>query len=223
MDQLNFDQYFKSGFTETIEFGEQKYPITFRSIFAGNLHTEKKIAFQGKLFPKEDLKQSVFPIDFALAKNELFQKFNPSNLELVSHIRIICKETTPISWLPAFEDTEKTEVRVDGGYINIAHPQYVEVMKAIKKQHPEIEEFADIVKLAFDPNTNPPIQFETLEDTGYSTFRKINEYESMDIESGFGDGTYTVYKGLDEEGDVCRLVCDLKVNDLTNWGKYFFS
>lgn len=220
---MNFDQYFKSGSTDKVQFGDTAYEVTFRSLFAGTIHLNSKVAVQGKDFPEEDLSGTSFPVDIAIAKHNLFEKFNPEHRELVSFVRIICKDSTPVIWKTACNETDASMVRVNTGYLNISHPNYVLEMKEIKKLHPEIEEFADIVKLAFDPTTNPPINFETLEDTGYTSFRKINGYESMDIESGFGDGTYTIYKGMDEKGDVCRIVCDFEITNPTNWAKYILS
>ncbi len=226
----NFDQYFADGAKTTVVCDDKTYDLTFRTMYAGKVKIDGSpyLSIQNLSFPKEGLEASECIIDFALAEHETLRKFRPleTKPEVVAFARIICLDTKPVEWRLAegFDPKNPSQsintIDVVGGMIQIAEPQYVKDVGDIYAAHPEIKTFKDFIDVCLDPKTNPTIQFETLLETGFSTWRKINNSVAIDIEAGLGGEIYSIYAGHDALGRVCRLVCDFGLLSPSTWNKH---
>jgi hypothetical protein len=246
----NLDQYFMKDFVvpvplnpenPTNSVAENHAPnedlIKFRTIQAGELHlTEATISLQNIYIPLAATPASTVGIEYALAQSEHFRTFNQSAGELVAFVRIILKpadqsadRTAALRWEEAkgyFEgrgERSTNKMRIDGGALQIADPKYVAEVESLFEQYSDMESFDDLIAKAADPSTNPPISFEYFAKTERSRGSRVNGFEAIDIDSGFGDGTYPIYAGYDADDVLAQIVCDFRLMDPYNWDRYVWK
>lgn len=110
-----------------------------------------------------------------------------------------------------FEPGQFLGFGVDSGIAGIADisarealNQYVEKLKAENPKE-KFDLFEDLFMDLMDENVEKYPKYQTIGDSWLNWTVPGTEENLILLNSGFGDGTYPCYMGIDEEGEICAL------------------
>ncbi len=177
------------------------YPLSTFS--CGQVLNTDKIDIQGNLI---SVSKGTYDISVAITESDVFKKFNTEGKVSIA-VKLKAKESKDAT--QAFVD-ESASIRVDGGSL------FVGAENSNQKMEEKEDEF-------FGEDENDMKDFgeelaqgrvKGVEQGVKNDFAHeliIDDVHATNIFSGYGDGTYDLWCGADEEGNIVELIIDFKV------------
>ncbi|MEN9604969.1 MAG: hypothetical protein RJB39_654 [Candidatus Parcubacteria bacterium] len=189
--------YFKEGFVYDKHMIDKPASFIFTTHKLGTLPFNTDINIHGVSYlAKKNLSIKNVTVDIAVAQSDFFKSFRPSG-SLVAGVRIMLSDARP----EILE--QKDDIRVDDGQFIVCEFDYV-------KHSREVEEAHHVGENLYEMLEGEGIAGVSYTKTGddYHQLLNLDGHMSMEIDAGYGDGTYPLWFAYDKDGSLCAMYID---------------
>ncbi len=180
-----FQQYFVPNYIHKITSSNTEYSFEFANVVVADLPIQEQLYIQGTVYSVPELVQKIHSIHIGYAISELFVSMS-ANGNLVGTVAILLNQKP----LASYEQIG--EVRVDGGKVQLANGDL--------SSYGSIDD-VDAAKVS------------QVEKTVFSYAGIVDSISFVEVQAGYGDGTYPIYLAKDTEGVPCALYIDFLLFD----------
>jgi len=206
-----FLEFFKKDFVFSTKMIDVPASFAFTSLNAGSLNFTTDINIHGSGYlSKKNIKPQEVSVEIAVATSSFFTPFNQRGA-LVAALKITFSEKEPM----AFE--RRADIRVDDGRFIVCDLDYVSHIAELQtkmslpseKEDYEDEDIYDLLVQGKVSGSN----FSTGILTRHSQELVVDEKKAIEVNAGYGDGTYPLWFGYDADGNISAVYVDFKLFD----------
>lgn len=199
-----FQKYLLPEYVHEANLAGKPFSIAFHHTDIADFTINDALYIHGERFEIPELVNKSITIFIGYAVSDAFAAFN-NNGSLVGTVCILLEGQLLKSY------KQIGSIRVDNGRLQLANGDFSKHIEALleKNKIAETEELFDLLKSGDIPDAS----LSNIEETYFSYGGVLDSINFIDIDSGYGDGTYPVYLAFNKNEKPCALYIDFLLFD----------
>ena len=205
---------FKDGFThKPAGIFPAEAVFTFSSQKIAEFQTKKSLKIQGEIDVSQNTEEGTLGVFCAEAASDVLKNINADS-KLPAAIRFDFgavdssgADNQPLTFHSA------GVARVDSGMLNVATSEFQSTIEQAEEAYENSNDDSSDFTESLESSKIPGFKFTHTEINSFVLKNQINDEESLDIVSGYGDGEYPVFLGKDSQGVVRVVYIDFMLFD----------